>query len=479
MIFYIAFRNITRNIKYSIIIFSLILVINTLLILGNTILQEIDSGLKRTYIDNFTGDILIKNKADIPCSIFGDDTPAVGEYYSIPLLKNHAKITDLVKNNKNIESFESIVSGKALLDIYGRRIKVHLFGVEGKSYFNFINKIEIIAGNYLSGGESGLMMSESKALQIQSETGRYPEIGEKILLSMYGNNGFRIREVPLSGIYKYSSGVNINNDIMLTDINTLRSLNSISVRLVSENSSLDVISDDIDSLFNDEILSESVNTGSVDITDVINRIETVSVDKNNEGQKTGGWNFILLKLDNDKKVNRTIKTLNSIFEKEGYGTEAVGWRKASGFSSFLVFLLKVIYNIGLLLIIISGLIAIVNTLFISVYERTNEIGTMRAFGATGNYIRNLIFLENIILSSMSGIVSIVLSLMIIKIINSFEIVIDNSLLRSLMGGEILNIKFSYLVSFYCTSVSIFTGLLSAFIPIQKAFKIQPVSAMRK
>ncbi len=63
--------------------------------------------------------------------------------------------------------------------------------------------------------------------------------------------------------------------------------------------------------------------------------------------------------------------------------------KGSGFTAYMVFLLKIVYNGGLLLIMISGLIAIINTLIISVFERTNEIGTMRAFGAAGNYIKNL------------------------------------------------------------------------------------------
>ncbi len=177
MIFYVALRNIMRNKKNTIIIFTLVFVINTLMVLGNNVLQEIDSGLKRSYVENFTGDILLKNISDLKYSIFGDDTPAVGEYFSIPSLNSYSDILPLLENEERIKSFESINSGKALLDINNQRIKVQLFGVEGESYFNFFKGIELNAGSFIEDGEAGLMISRSRAERIFTETGRYPLIG--------------------------------------------------------------------------------------------------------------------------------------------------------------------------------------------------------------------------------------------------------------------------------------------------------------
>jgi ABC-type antimicrobial peptide transport system permease subunit len=84
------------------------------------------------------------------------------------------------------------------------------------------------------------------------------------------------------------------------------------------------------------------------------------------------------------------------------------------------FLLKLLYVLLSLSILIS-LFGIVNTLVLTVFERTREIGMLRAVGMTRRQVRNMIRHESIItalLGAALGIpVGIALALMVGKAIN--------------------------------------------------------------
>ena len=142
-------------------------------------------------------------------------------------------------------------------------------------------------------------------------------------------------------------------------------------------------------------------------------------------------------------------------------------------------LLKFFYNGGFFLVTFAGIIAIINIFVVTLFERTKEIGTLRAIGASKNYIRLLILLEAVILSLISGLCSSVLSFLIIKVINAMEISVGNSMLKTLLGGGTLKISFYPVMVFNAFWISLGIGLVSSLYPISMALKIQPVEAVAK
>ncbi len=234
MIIFLALRNLAGYRKNTIVIVSLITVIISVFFIGNTLLSESDKGLHRTYVENYTGEIVIKAKSDVPFGIFGADTPAVGDYFSIPVLKNLNQIEDLLRESSFISNYLFQVSGAAVMDIGGRRYKVPVFGVDGDDYFAFFRDIDILKGRTLQTGKQGLMLSAARAERIERETGKEVNIGDMVLLSMYGNNGFKIREVPVTGIFSYRSAGMIMDEIVIADSQTLRALNSMTLASTTE-----------------------------------------------------------------------------------------------------------------------------------------------------------------------------------------------------------------------------------------------------
>ena len=78
-----AFRFALRNVvsrKSSLVIVLFIAFSISLLCLSNAVFDGTDSGLERTFINSFTGDIVIRPRSNLSLSLFGDDTPIMGEF---------------------------------------------------------------------------------------------------------------------------------------------------------------------------------------------------------------------------------------------------------------------------------------------------------------------------------------------------------------------------------------------------------------
>ncbi len=124
--------------------------------------------------------------------------------------------------------------------------------------------------------------------------------------------------------------------------------------------------------------------------------------------------------------------------------------------------------------LIVAAIGLVNTMTISLLERTNEIGIMRAIGAAPKDIRRIFLAESTMIGFMGGIFGIVLGLIISELLNwSFNI------LAASFGGAATRL-FSYPMWFiiFIIFVSSFVGLVGGIWPARRAGKMNPLTALR-
>ena len=228
------------------------------------------------------------------------------------------------------------------------------------------------------------------------------EIGTEVQLVFSDGNTFRIRSLPVSGIYRYPLRNDVLDKIVLADPSTVRSLlgmnevYSTEVNIDTEDTnlidSIDFSFDDMDSLFaedSDVFVEESA----------IDNIENIFTDDSQVViSDVTNWHFIVVRLKEDVKENFAIRKFNTWAKQNGYPIEAVNWRVAAGPTAQYVYWLRIVFLIGVFIILFAGLIVVTNTLVINVLDRTKEIGTMRALGANK---RNIVFLcmsETLILS---------------------------------------------------------------------------------
>ncbi len=131
----------------------------------------------------------------------------------------------------------------------------------------------------------------------------------------------------------------------------------------------------------------------------------------------------------------------------------------SSTSQVMTILLAVIAGISL----IVGGIGIMNIMFVSVTERTREIGLRMAIGARGIDILTQFLIEAVLISIVGGIIGVA-----IGVGSSF-------LIKSMLHWPIVITSSSIVLSF---AVCTFTGVFFGWYPAKKAANLDPIDAIR-
>lgn len=123
--------------------------------------------------------------------------------------------------------------------------------------------------------------------------------------------------------------------------------------------------------------------------------------------------------------------------------------------------------IGVSLIVSSIMISIIT--YISVLERTKEIGILRSLGASKKDIKNIFKAETIIIGTISGVIGVGVTLLLNKVIDK--------VIYNIMGiSHITYLPWNYI--FYLILISIVLCLISGLVPAKIASKKDPVISLR-
>ena len=108
-------------------------------------------------------------------------------------------------------------------------------------------------------------------------------------------------------------------------------------------------------------------------------------------------------------------------------------------------------------------IGLMNIMLVSVTERTKEIGTRKALGATATIIRNQFLIEAVVICQLGGIAGIILGVAVGNITSVFT-------------GSSFIIPWLWIIS--GIALCIIVGLMSWIFPAAKAAKLDPIEALR-
>ena len=124
-------------------------------------------------------------------------------------------------------------------------------------------------------------------------------------------------------------------------------------------------------------------------------------------------------------------------------------------------------------------IGIANTMVMSIYERTKEIGVMKVIGAELGSIRAMFLTESAMIGLIGGVVGVTLSFLISYLLNNVPLVAGllASLGLSFGGGGAVSIIPWWLVVL-AMAFSMLVGVIFGFIPANRAVKISALEAIR-
>ena len=137
--------------------------------------------------------------------------------------------------------------------------------------------------------------------------------------------------------------------------------------------------------------------------------------------------------------------------------------------------LLILGGLGAISLFVAAL-GIANTMIMSIYERTREIGVMKVLGCFVGNIRTIFLMEAGAIGFMGGVIGIILSYMISFAMNTFGFSMSGSDMSSYYGTDVSIIP-PWLVALgliFATCI----GLISGFYPANRAVKISALEAIK-
>jgi putative ABC transport system permease protein len=185
---------------------------------------------------------------------------------------------------------------------------------------------------------------------------------------------------------------------------------------------------------------------------------------------------IVLTIDKTEDTLNFSKIISSEFQPHDQ-VEVFSWHELAGMFNEVVAIFTSINAILIIILLILTLVGIMNTILMSVFERTKEIGTLMAIGSAPRQVHTIFILESLFIGIIGVIIGVILGLLInLSVISLGGLhlppppgqISGISLSPIILPGKILSVSLLVLI----------TSILGALYPAKHAAKQRPVDALR-
>lgn len=182
-----------------------------------------------------------------------------------------------------------------------------------------------------------------------------------------------------------------------------------------------------------------------------------------------GYEHVMVKVGDMKKVQEIQDTIKDMgFEAYSLNDWLEEMKKTAGIMQ------AVLGGIGAVSLLVAA-IGITNTMVMSIYERTKEIGVMKVIGASLKDIKRLFLFESAIIGLLGGIIGVLFSGTLSFIINKF----GSHFLDFLGTGESAKVSIIPIwLIFAAMGFSTLIGIISGYYPAKRAMNLSALDAIR-
>lgn len=500
----LAMRNLKEHKAKTIIIATFIILGSAIVILGNAFLESVNRGLEKDFRANYTGDLVIgiDPEPGILIDIFNATSNKITTSMpQIPALPHLEEAQQILDDMDVAKSQTKLISGKVILMQYGEEADLSaiitnddlsltdlpvsiLFAGEESTYFETFPDLHILEGTYPEPDSDQIMVDERIHSGFEKTFGKKLNVGDKVLL-IGSNSKTTIREATVCAFFNPANEYTAMFKNIYATPNMARAFADLTY-----SSSTDYLGDAIDTglgsmdeddLFGDDFdITEDdgtlISADQIDFDDLLG--DTTLRDMLNQADD-GAWNFIVCKLKHPSDADKVVAELNRTFNQKEMNVRAMNWHGAALSYTSSVEGIGTIFNILIIILAVVVFIIIMNTMTVSVIERTSEIGTMRAIGAEKKFVRRLFFVESVIITVGSAVIGAILAVIIGVIFNSCNITLTNDIAKMILGGGELHFSITAPIVILTILVATLGSVLSNIYPVRSALKITPLKALSK
>ena len=187
------------------------------------------------------------------------------------------------------------------------------------------------------------------------------------------------------------------------------------------------------------------------------------------------YSYIMINVDNINNVTKVQEDIEAL----GYVTYS-DMQYLEPLKETSNMLQMVLGAIGALAMMVSA-INIANTMIMSIYERTREIGIMKVLGCLVKDVKKLFLFKAAMIGLLGGMVGIALSYGASYAINKYGGPLFSSLMQSSGVYDVGDAKFSVIpfwLPFLAAGFAMMIGVLAGYFPARRATKISAIEAMK-
>ena len=509
VIFQLALRNLKEHKAKTIIISMFILFGTAIVILGNSFMESVNRGLEKDFRANYTGDIVVS--ANPPegtlVDIFGVMSNSfTGELLQIPALTDINQVMEVVDSTPEINQKTKMISAQGLM-FKGDEVDLSaiqdddsvsfmdipifmLFAGEGETYFDVFGGQHIVEGRALdySSGENELLIDTRIKESFEKFFKESLNVGDDVLVMGANSNGV-VREAKVVGFYTPANEHSAMFQTIYCTPNFARAFADLTYGTLMEEEGEESLSlsefaeEDFfgdDDIFGDMISDETDTFENAEIQDFDNILGDTSLRDELNRTDNGAWHFVQTKISDKSKTKEVVASLNKKFKELGLDAQAMDWHDAGMSYTSSMEGINILFNVLVIILAVVVFIIIMNTMVVSVMERTSEIGTMRALGAEKKFVRALFHTEALTITVLSALGGMILSLIFIAIFNSLGIAVDSNMIaKIILGGGEIQFAPTPQILIVTFLVVILGSLLSNIYPVSSALKITPLKALSK
>lgn len=485
VIFVLILRNVARNILRLIPMVVVLALSFAALTAGNGVLGTAGENLYSTYGAHVAGDFSVSPAGEESFTIFGSDMLLVGDFLVPPVLTRFDTLQELLRAQRDVRATAGVVTALARVEIARRRSDNVIFGVDIEAYRTLFPGLELVAGRWPEPGEPALLMQ-----QVAGGDDVSGVVGQDALLSVARDNTFTLRTIPVVGVFRYPVADEMLARVVLTDPDTARSLNGYvhGAGLGGAGGGGDAGGtaggDSLDDLFGDDGFwedpeDEDTAGASLDLLSDLEQFFADTRDESTQARATidGAWNFLLVAMHQRDRAPGVMNTLRrrGFTPEEGYLIR--DWRGTVGGTAQIVWYLQLMMNGGLLFVAFGAVVIAANALMLSVLERTAEIGTMRALGASKQRVAVMIAGETVLVVAGAAVLGIILGGGALRYLNQLALVPENQYLAILFGGSAVRGTLTGSLVLHHLLLAVGLSAIAVVYPLKRALAIAPVKAM--
>ena len=184
-------------------------------------------------------------------------------------------------------------------------------------------------------------------------------------------------------------------------------------------------------------------------------------------------------LKDPSKLQQSFAEVRQLSEDKNLGLQVVDWQTASGMVGQFTIVIRLVLYVAIFIIFMVALVIINNSMVMATMERIQEIGTMRAIGASRRFIMIMFLLETLALGVVAGSLGAFFAGGVVLVLGQVGLSAGGEdILVFLFSGKRLypSVGFENLLMGFLAIMLV--SIVSTLYPARVATRIQPIVAMQ-